>query len=391
MAQSTKRNIGKILLDGGFLLGQDLDRALEEQKLTKELLGQVLVRQGVLKADDIKGSLFIQEHLGTIENAAKLVAGDRQLLGALLVQSGYITNKQLDHVIAEQQRTGEKFGEVCKRLGMLTERQLNGLLDFQRNQEGAHDSPLRLGELLVATGHITREQLEDALHKQTQSKKNLGSVLIEEGYARASSIEYGARLQKMLLKSVLGAILALGMSTGSDAGEMCAFSKQLQSSPAREQYIAKVATETGNMLAYNTRSDDLAQSDASDDESSSFFSFGSKKSTLNQGEIDSFSKDCLSCHDGLYASDTRLNYKNSPGHKSKTFDGTKEHPIGMDYASYVAMDSNSYKPAPAFNSKMMFVNGKVGCTTCHNPLNPEEKHLVMSDFRSALCLTCHNK
>jgi predicted CXXCH cytochrome family protein len=74
-----------------------------------------------------------------------------------------------------------------------------------------------------------------------------------------------------------------------------------------------------------------------------------------------------------------------------TFDGTKQHPIGMDYAAYSSRDNKNYKPAAAFNSKMTFVNGRVGCTTCHDPLNLDKGHLVMSDTRSALCLTCHNR
>jgi hypothetical protein len=63
----------------------------------------------------------------------------------------------------------------------------------------------------------------------------------------------------------------------------------------------------------------------------------------------------------------------------------------MNYASYVAADPTSYKPITAFDSKMIFVNGKVGCLTSHYPLNPKKGHLVMSDFQSALCLTCHKK
>jgi predicted CXXCH cytochrome family protein len=178
----------------------------------------------------------------------------------------------------------------------------------------------------------------------------------------------------------------------AETDEMCLFSKQLQSSPMRERYIANIATEGSTLLAYNTNTDDQVQSDAPDDLSSPGFFFGKKNSSYNQGDtLDSFSRNCLSCHDGLVAHDVKVDYRNAPGTKIKSFDGTKEHPIGMNYAAYSAMDSHSYKPAAAYNSKMIFVNGRVGCLTCHNPLNPEKSHLVMSDFRSALCLTCHNK
>lgn len=220
MEHSTQRHIGRILLDGRFLSQQKLGSALEEQKRTKEILGQVLVRMGILGPEDVKVSLLVQTHLNSVTDAVKVAAGERQLLGELLVQSGRITSEQLDYAISEQQRTGEKLGEVFKRLGMLTEGQLNALLDFQLNQEGASDSPLRLGELLVATGHITREQLKHALHRQTLSNNRLGDVLVEEGYVPPSRIRHGIRLQKMLINAVLAAIVSLEVSAVSNASPL---------------------------------------------------------------------------------------------------------------------------------------------------------------------------
>ena len=216
-----KRPIGQILLDGGFLSTKDLDRAFEEQKYTKELLGQVLVKMGVLKSRDIGVPLLVQEHLSTIDDAVKIAAGERQLLGALLVQSGRITSAQLDQAIIEQKWSGEKLGDVFVRLGMLTERQLAALLEFQQNQsETTTSSPLRLGELLIATGHISRSQLDDALQKQRISHKKIGEVLVEEGYVTPSRVKSGFRLQKMLVNSVLAAILSLGIAATSSASSV---------------------------------------------------------------------------------------------------------------------------------------------------------------------------
>jgi uncharacterized protein YkwD len=214
---SACRQIGRILVDGKFLSQQSLDFALEEQMRTKELLGQVLVRMGILGAEDVNVPLLVQKHLGSLSDAVKIAAGERQLLGELLVRAGRITSEQLDLAISEQRRTGEKLGGVLKRLGMLTEGQLNALLDFQLNQNVASDSPLRLGELLVAAGHITREQLEHALRRQALSKSRLGEVLVEAGYVRPSRIRHGMRLQKMLLNAVLAAIISLEMGAVANA------------------------------------------------------------------------------------------------------------------------------------------------------------------------------
>lgn len=253
---ATKRPIGRILLDGGFLSPRDLELALEEQKHTNDLLGQVLVRMGVLNPTDIGVVLAIQEHLGRAEDAIKTAAGVRQMLGDLLIQAGHISVEQLDLAIAEQRKTGEKLGVIFVKLGMLTEAQLNGVLDFQRNQGGEKPAPnpLRLGEILVTTGAISREQLDHALLKQTLSGKRLGEVLVEEGYAQPHHITYGIRMQRMLLTAALVALLtacgAGGGTTGTsgDAAVSAVSSSTSQQSPLSSgNYFAVTSDDYGLM------------------------------------------------------------------------------------------------------------------------------------------------
>lgn len=186
--------------------------------------------------------------------------------------------------------------------------------------------------------------------------------------------------------AILWANAAHGAAT-SWSSSQCEYSLQLQNSPYREEYIAKLATEVGNYWASNEQS--TVASDA--DDGFSLFSTGSTSSGTNQETvIDSFSRNCLTCHDGTKASDVSVNYRNGTG-KTNGHSGGKDHPIGMDYASYASSGDGGYNSVAKLNSKMVFIDGKVGCLTCHNPLNPEKNHLVMSDQRSALCLTCHNK
>jgi len=214
----TRPFIGQILLDGGFLSRQDLELALEEQKRTNELLGQVLVRMGVIDPIGIKAALSVQSYLklGRLEDAIRIAAGVRRKLGELLVHSGRITDSQLEQALAEQKKSGEKLGEVLMRLGLLTEEQLNGLLFFQRIQGEATPSPgpLRLGEILITTGFISRRQLDEALAKQAISGKQLGEVLIEGGYVGPRDVKQCMRLQEMLLAAVLAAVLTACGSAG---------------------------------------------------------------------------------------------------------------------------------------------------------------------------------
>ncbi|MBN2382641.1 type IV-A pilus assembly ATPase PilB [bacterium] len=46
----------------------------------------------------------------------------------------------------------------------------------------------KIGELLVESGTITKEQLDEALQTQKKSKKRIGSILIEAGYASVDDI-----------------------------------------------------------------------------------------------------------------------------------------------------------------------------------------------------------
>ena len=50
------------------------------------------------------------------------------------------------------------------------------------NKAGGSKRPKRLGDILIAAGLVTEEQIEEALQKQKGSGKRLGTVLQEEGY-----------------------------------------------------------------------------------------------------------------------------------------------------------------------------------------------------------------
>ena len=50
------------------------------------------------------------------------------------------------------------------------------------NRTGGAKRPKRLGDILIAAGLVSEEQIEEALAKQKGSGKRLGTVLQEEGY-----------------------------------------------------------------------------------------------------------------------------------------------------------------------------------------------------------------
>ena len=111
------------------------------------------------------------------------------------------------------------------------------------------------------------------------------------------------------------------------------------------------------------------------------------------------SKLCLSCHDGTFAFD-------DPGHHELNSNQTLgsdlrgSHPISFRYDSFLAMKDNGLHDPVSTPSGLggsihsdMLINGNLECISCHDihGLKGEEFHLIKSNRKSDLCLTCHNK
>lgn len=193
-------------------------------------------------------------------------------------------------------------------------------------------------------------------------------------------------------------VAAFSTGAGTSLGsEICAFSQQLQSSvSARREYLVKLdqalgGTYTAGATTVEKMYDNIVPAAYSEEDSisESFFSFSGLTSTDSLVSVDAFSRDCLCCHDGVAASIIEVILRDRPNDgRSWVTSSKSNHPIGMTYESYVAAN-RGYKPVDG--TKMVFVSGKVGCLSCHDPLNPKKGHLVMSDVGSALCKTCHDK
>ena len=107
--------------------------------------------------------------------------------------------------------------------------------------------------------------------------------------------------------------------------------------------------------------------------------------------IDNSSRECLSCHDGTISINvsTRLvdaggvswNHGRSIG---------MSHPISIDYNEVYLKKSDKYHPIQSLNFRIKLFNGKIGCETCHDHYSKHKNYLVMDNFKSRLCLSCHN-
>jgi predicted CXXCH cytochrome family protein len=105
---------------------------------------------------------------------------------------------------------------------------------------------------------------------------------------------------------------------------------------------------------------------------------------------------CLGCHDGTVATSTIGSSHALLAGVREGFDvpdgfAWRDHPIGVPYPS----GRRGYRPL-AFvqaNGKIRLPEGRIECISCHEPHNATglPDMLVMSNRRSALCLSCHVK
>ncbi|OGW50484.1 MAG: hypothetical protein A2078_16010 [Nitrospirae bacterium GWC2_57_9] len=195
--------LGQILTNGKFISPDELQYALDRQRRTHELLGEILVDMGVLEEKELEIVLSIQD-ISSPTDAVGLAAGTRRLLGELLLRGRRITLGQLEFALKEQQRVGERLGEIFVRFGLLSKSEINTVLTFQKTQSGEIPGSelLKLGTLLLATGYISSEELERALACKGPEKK-LGQTLVELGHVQSDHVDHCIRLQYRLVTAAL--------------------------------------------------------------------------------------------------------------------------------------------------------------------------------------------
>lgn len=114
--------------------------------------------------------------------------------------------------------------------------------------------------------------------------------------------------------------------------------------------------------------------------------------TPNREEINSIldrvSLECLSCHDGAVgkAMNVRIAREETLTYSGRSMD----HPIGMNYGD-AARYNDKLHPVESLSPLITLIDGKVGCSSCHNQYSHELTMLVINNKGSRLCLQCHNK
>ncbi|MEI7725565.1 MAG: cytochrome c3 family protein [Bacteroidota bacterium] len=121
------------------------------------------------------------------------------------------------------------------------------------------------------------------------------------------------------------------------------------------------------------------------------------------GQPDGTSMLCLSCHDGTIALGNvtsrstdrgfQAGVTNMPqGLSNLNTNLRNDHPISFLYTASLAMADGQLKPPSGIIPPVSLENGKVQCTSCHDPhKNMTSDFLVTTTQNSNLCNSCHQR
>ncbi len=149
-------------------------------------LGSRLVQADYISEEQLAEALRLQQQEGTLLGETlvnhQMITGEQlsrfifsspsSSLGEILIGSGYLTRDQLTEALRYQQLYGGRLGAICVTHGFLTEQELELALGRRTT------SKVRMGEELLRRGVITQEQLETALETQQRSGGRLGEILL---------------------------------------------------------------------------------------------------------------------------------------------------------------------------------------------------------------------
>lgn len=125
-ADDVRQRLGDILRKSGKLTQRQLNDAMQEQAKTNEKLGEVLVRLGLLSAEELDGVLTLQ---GDFAKSDPLVV--RTLLGEILVASKRVSRRQLEEALNQHRLTKKQVGQILLESGHVSKWDIRNALKIQ--------------------------------------------------------------------------------------------------------------------------------------------------------------------------------------------------------------------------------------------------------------------
>ncbi len=208
--EAFRRKIGDLLLTRHLITAKQLEQAVKIQKKTKKRLGQILVELGYISEEELASALAYQRQWAFVEIDPYAVEpgllriiprwlAERYRIFPLRYENG-VLHLAIDRIdLGLLKSSLSELMKVDVKFSLTTTYDINYAIerayseDFIRVVKGR-----RLGELLLRDNIITKEQLTAALRRQKRSGENLGEILVAEGFVEEDFLRRYLDEQKRL-------------------------------------------------------------------------------------------------------------------------------------------------------------------------------------------------
>ncbi len=271
VAKKSSTPLGRVLMTIGELTERDLETAIEVQSLLRDNV--ISAEFGVRALNlAVKNCVSLEEafkELGWKAPTREVMVGNE--LGELLLEAGVVSRADLDSALRQSRENKLPLGrclvlartltsallasaltaQVLLRDGKITRKQaLDGLKAAQKKHQTlessleevgvfkANPTNVRVGELLTAAGLVTEGDKISAVEVGLMEQKPIGQVLLQSGMITNQQLQDSLRLQEKV---------SAGNLTGAQASEV------LKQANARRVPIDIVLSER------NTKDDEIAR------------------------------------------------------------------------------------------------------------------------------------
>lgn len=237
--------LGQLLLKAGIVNESTVDKALLIHEITGEPLGKVFTTDFNVAPEKINQAINFQKFQE--KNKAELVNGK---IGQLFKKIGLINQKQIDHILEKQKSDNKLFGQIMLEKKIVSKSLLNNIIEASSGNEKSLEQlkNKKIGELLIDLNYTSTEKITDCLASQKQTRKKVGEIALEKGYVVKKQLNKAVSLQKKLASLFMVTLVSTNLLAGCGGPRVGNFATVENYSASTA--VKSLSNQSGNVTYY---------------------------------------------------------------------------------------------------------------------------------------------
>ncbi|MFN8576442.1 MAG: C39 family peptidase [Candidatus Sericytochromatia bacterium] len=200
--------LGQLLLRVGLISKNDIDYALKKQSETKKPIGEIFKSDFKINNSQIQDLVSIQKFQ---EDNKAVIINDK--IGQVLKKIGFINQKQVNNILEEQKISKKLFGNIMLEKEIISEKLFEDIVKASSGNEKSlrNLKNRRIGELLVDLRYINQNQINECLSEQNKSNKKIGEIALQKGFLIKKQLEKVVNIQKKIASLLIVSVLSTNL------------------------------------------------------------------------------------------------------------------------------------------------------------------------------------